>query len=345
MAEKFNKDELVAPTWLDKSFFARALRSHRRDASIEVKDVTLKPGTAAGEHYASIMFKATVEYSSVIDGDDATLKVILKTMPQVEGQKMEFLKNSPAFQNESMVYATILPEMERLLRVAGDSTVFAPPLVYQNMHTEKSPVIVLEDISPDGFITFKANVNEWDQVELITQKLAKFHALSMYMNENVRCRKVLSCVTHFCKFFVCILQGFPLTKLNDHYQCDKNMVEMFVRPAFNNLLGKLKDWEGFERFYKKLHDKFEYNMERISKLIREHSGFCVLNHGDFHMKNMMFRNEGLKDEDIIFVRDTIQLSLDIELICPFCRWTINSHRGQRPLSILRISLRCWPMIV
>lgn len=188
MTEQFSKDALVPPEWLDKHFFERAIRSFKRDASIKVKHFDIKPGTKPGENFVSTVFKVTINYTSnqLINGEDATIKVILKITPQEEGFKKELLKaNQSAFKTEAKMYTKILPEMERILRVAGDPTVFAPTLVYQNLYSEPTPVIMLEDISPDGFRTYEDGIKNWEQVQVIVRKVAKFHALSIYLHHNV----------------------------------------------------------------------------------------------------------------------------------------------------------------
>lgn len=189
MSEQFSNEELIPPPWLDTAFFARALRSYKRDASITVKDVTISPGTEPGEHFSSIMFRATVVYCSANTGVDDTMKVILKTIALVEGQKVEdAIQNSPLFKNESKIYSLVLPEMEKALRMIGDTTTFAPQLIYQNIHSEPSPVIVLKDITPDGFKVSDNYVSDWNVAKLLIKKMAKFHAVSMYLNESVSIR-------------------------------------------------------------------------------------------------------------------------------------------------------------
>jgi len=287
MTEQFSKDELVMPEWLDKEFFQRALRSFKRDASIKVKSFESFPGSKPGEHFASIMFKVTINYTSsnTQNGEDSSIKVILKTTPQEEGFKKELLKdNDEAFITEAKMYTTVLPEIERILRIAGDSTVFNPTLVYQNMHSEHAPVIVFEDISPDGFKTFDDGISNWEQVQLIVQKLAKFHATSMYIHEN----------------------GFPLDSFHEHYwtksiEKEDSMMGKFIKPAFDNLINGMKTWDGFEKYVKKLEGRCDEVFKQLVEVLTKPINFSVLNHGDFHAKNMMYRNDGLVDEDIVFV--------------------------------------------
>lgn len=79
----------------------------------------IKPGSAAGDHYASIMFKIIASYGT--RGRIVTQRrFILKTVPEAEGQKKEFLDNSPAFKNEIVVYTKVLVAMEAILKENGE---------------------------------------------------------------------------------------------------------------------------------------------------------------------------------------------------------------------------------
>lgn len=46
------------------------------------------------------------------------------------------------------------------------------------------PVIILEDISPDGYIMFEKPMNV-PQSFMVFKRLAEFHAASLYLQENV----------------------------------------------------------------------------------------------------------------------------------------------------------------
>lgn len=130
MAENYNTDELEPPTWMDKQFFERALRSYVHDNGVLVKNFESKPATKVGDHFASIMFRVKIEYDSPkYKKTSEKIQVIVKTMPITEGMKAEFLKDSPAFKIETKMYAKVLPEMERVLRNAGDNILLGPRLV------------------------------------------------------------------------------------------------------------------------------------------------------------------------------------------------------------------------
>lgn len=78
----------------------------------------VRPGSSAGDHYASVMFKVIVSYET--KGRTVTdRRFILKTMPDA-GEKKEFLKDFPVFAKEIHMYTKTLPVMEKILTQHGD---------------------------------------------------------------------------------------------------------------------------------------------------------------------------------------------------------------------------------
>lgn len=180
---EYSSDELNPPTWLNKAFFELALRKFKKDDTITVDELVLRPGTKPGEHYSSIMFRAEVMFSSQgTDGCSVNIKLILKTVPIEEGHKMDLLKESTLFKTEMRVYKEILPEMQRLLASINDTTTIAPTCVYQS--NEPAPVIIFIDEAPNGFTSYKTALT-YDQSQVLIERIAKFHACSVYMNQNV----------------------------------------------------------------------------------------------------------------------------------------------------------------
>lgn len=53
-----------APIWLNKSFIEDALKQYRNDDSLQVDSIEIKPATAKGENYASLMYRCKVNYTT-----------------------------------------------------------------------------------------------------------------------------------------------------------------------------------------------------------------------------------------------------------------------------------------
>lgn len=86
--------------------------------------------------------------------------------------------------------------------------------------------------------------------------------------------------------------------LND----DDSMMAKFIRPGATHLINSIKDWDGFKELHQKLDGKLNYHLDQVLNAIQKPQGYRVLNHGDFHAKNMMLRNDGRHYDDVIFVR-------------------------------------------
>jgi hypothetical protein len=72
-----------------------------------------------GDHYASVMFRIVVTISDVKSGLNEEISLVLKTMPFVEGFKMDFLRGTSLFDVEIKMYAEILPKIEPLLKICA----------------------------------------------------------------------------------------------------------------------------------------------------------------------------------------------------------------------------------
>lgn len=55
---------IPTPVWLNKQIIETALKQHQNDDSLHVDSVEIKPATAKGENYASLMFRCRAVYGS-----------------------------------------------------------------------------------------------------------------------------------------------------------------------------------------------------------------------------------------------------------------------------------------
>lgn len=82
----------------------------------------------------------------------------------------------------------------------------------------------------------------------------------------------------------------------------KNNMSLFI--------DEIKTWEGFEMIAEKMEglvEKFDASGEKVYRGNASTEGFNVLNHGDFHINNMLFKtdSEG-KLADVIFVSGKLE---------------------------------------
>ncbi|XP_063709151.1 uncharacterized protein LOC134837694 [Culicoides brevitarsis] len=280
-SNEYNPDELNPPLWLDNEFFQRALRNFYKDNFISVKNVVTRPGTKIGEHYASCMYRAEVTYENK-EKLEKIEKLILKTLPTEDGPKLEMLKASTAFETEMRMYGEVLPAMEKLLKSVGDETRIAPTLVYQS--NEPVPVIIFIDECLNGFKSFEKPLN-LEQTKVLCERIAKFHACSVYLNEN----------------------GLDLTTFKDcpyiKVEGRMNFLSLWIMPNMIDSFETMKKWKGIEKYLpvlERFYENFEKNVEKLFRNPQK-APYRILIHGDLGYKNMIYRNDGTKSDDFLLL--------------------------------------------
>ncbi|XP_055605520.1 uncharacterized protein LOC129753699 [Uranotaenia lowii] len=265
-----NKDEMHPPSWMSNEFFENVLRSSEGSDRLEVTNTRIEPGTKAGDHYCSAMFRARVHFKCLSDDTNNAVReksLIIKTIPESEGFKREFLTNCKMFQTEATMYKTVLPEMHRLLMSLGDDTQIAPRLLYSAREPEV--VMVFEDICTLGYTT-KSSQLGLPEAKLLYDKLAKFHAVSMLLEDSLPILKQLN-------------TGLGNLRIETF--------EAIWRDNFSSLGKICQTWPGYEKFADKLETIKAPIIDRLEEIysFQESSVYHVLNHGDLFYKNMMFK--------------------------------------------------------
>jgi hypothetical protein len=114
------------PQWLTEAFLARAIRSYRSDDTIEIVKFNAK--SAFGEHYASKMFRASVEFRSLKfpQNDNEVLSVVIKAQPINDVKLESIVAEGPLFETETEMLRTVIPAMHQLYQRNGIDVKFAP---------------------------------------------------------------------------------------------------------------------------------------------------------------------------------------------------------------------------
>ncbi|XP_016980498.2 uncharacterized protein LOC108045626 [Drosophila rhopaloa] len=271
---QFNDDELVPPEWLNSELISVALSSHEKEPVLKVIDLTLSPASAKGDHYASIMFRANVKYSN--RKGDFVKSLIVKTMPEAEGHKKEMLQGSPIFETEMGMYTKVLPEFERILRLAGDSTKLYVNCIYHTLAPHQ--VLIFDDLVQMDYFVLRDRDATLDEVHRVYFKLAKWHAASL---------KVQNEQPNFLNAYTHGLFEMP------HF-----LKEPFIKSGmefFVELLDKEPELNKYKLYFKSIKEDF---LERLVaewkefRNNRKEDQYRVLCHGDLHLRNIMFKYKG-----------------------------------------------------
>ncbi|XP_036341060.1 uncharacterized protein LOC118750443 [Rhagoletis pomonella] len=283
--EKYNADELQAPEWINDDFFLKVLSNcEGKTSQVKIKDVKISPASMKGDHYASVMFRAQLQYE--LDGVCKARSVILKTMPETEGHKKEMLGKTDIFEKEIAMYTEVMPRFEKVLRDIGDDTKLKAPCLYYSL--EPKQVIVFGDLVPAGYDVVRDRPLTEEEVKAAYAKLAKWHAISYKIN------------------------------LEEPHYFDKFQHGMFnMSIAKEDLMtGGIKHFVHMLKKTPSLRDYLPY-FETLEPILLEkcRAGFAeyrespqvgapyVLCHGDFHSRNMMFKhNKGTGElEDVMLL--------------------------------------------
>ncbi|KAL5291259.1 hypothetical protein ACFFRR_010581 [Megaselia abdita] len=280
--EQYNEDELIAPEWMNKDFFEKILRVE--DDSIEIQDLITKPGSSKGDHYGSVMYRSIVTYNTKTE-KNVEKSFIIKTVPFVEGVKKDMFEGTDMFDIEIKMYNEVLPKFEKMLKSVNDDTQLWGKCVHAAFKPHK--VLIFEDLRTKNYKPVDNWGGSWEVCKKSVEKLAKWHAMSYKMvNDGDRS-----------------LQEFT----NNVFTNDK----MYESPNFAN---------GFKNFLEMLEKKPEFQkyVAKFKKLLAENpisknkatykafsngdkANLFVLNHGDFHIKNVMFteKDDGKIDEVLL----------------------------------------------
>lgn len=273
----FNKDEMTAPSWMDNGFFEKVLRHSEHDQTLVVKKFRIQPGTKPGDHFASVIFRAIVSH----DKSPEEVSLIVKTLPAEDGLKKDLLNDGYVFETETLMYTVVVPAMHQLLQSVGDHTVLGARLLYH----QKLPtwVMVFEDITKQGF-EMKTKQLDLEESKVVFAKLARWHAASMFLVDTLPEIKKLT-------------KGvYNLFEEND----------TFLRMWQSNvamLSQVVLELPGLEQYSERIRNVTEKIFKRASAIYTYDptSYVHVLNHGDCHFKNMMFKRTDGKLDDIMLL--------------------------------------------
>lgn len=285
-----SENQIEGPKWMNHGFFTNVIRHHTSDRKATVSNFIIKPSLTVGENFTSAIFRVSIDY--LTRENKKSLAVIVKRTP-TSGIQADFIQNSPLFEIEMDMYNGPLIEIENLLRSVDDYSNIQPKLIYQS--NKPIPVIVLEDLGAKCYTKITSQIDSFDATKKIFQRLAKFHAASFYLINERR--------LDLSRF------NTSMFEMNDPI-----IREKFLTEPIDVFIRVLSKRDGYQSYIPKLK-KFRENFLDIGlNLYRpDPNGYNVLNHGDFHVKNLLFK----KDEEDRIV-DFYFLDFQVSIAAPPC---------------------------
>uniref|UniRef100_A0AAG5CV22 CHK kinase-like domain-containing protein n=1 Tax=Anopheles atroparvus TaxID=41427 RepID=A0AAG5CV22_ANOAO len=273
---EYNQDELSAPAWLNDEFFVHVIREFAHDQAITLAaKCQIRPGTKAGDHFASVMYRTTVRYRTA--GGEQSLDLIMKLKPATEGFKKDLLDGEDFFDREMRIYKEVLPEVDRMLRSIGEEYNY-PRLVYTS--TTPHTIIILEDISSQGW-RMKGLIESFEEMQPTINNIAKFHAASVLLAHNDPL---------FAAQYRCTIANTFRSMQSMSDTCFASFVK-FLRDTL-----KLPELvESVEKFHQQLDGRLQAAYSTSTTCAN------VLIHGDFHFKNLLHLQRADQIVDTMFV--------------------------------------------
>ncbi|KAH8267231.1 hypothetical protein KR026_008600 [Drosophila bipectinata] len=284
------KDFHPAPVWLDEAYLEPLLRDQKKDPGLRITELDIKPATAKGDNYASVMTRVKVLYLNTGAKDPDVGYYIVKTTYENDPFASAIFSGYQVSTTEMLMYDKILPQLSALIEETRQpEQVFAKTLHVDYEHE----AIIFEDLAVTKHVLADRLAGlDLEHTRLSLRKLAKMHASAAVLNER---------------------QPGLLTKL-DHGIFNRH-TKGFA-PFFENLFGVAAEFaaetpELGENYARKLRALREKVMEYTTRVYDpQPEGFNTLVHGDFWVNNMMLVYGENKEP------------LDLKLIdFQFCSWS------------------------
>ncbi|XP_011705477.1 PREDICTED: uncharacterized protein LOC105460678 [Wasmannia auropunctata] len=267
--------------WLNQCFVEKILRKSESDDSIQAINVFSNPGSNKGDNYMCDIVRITAEFSR--EQEDRMIvekkSIILKVSPTSESVRFNWFTQADFFRTETSMMLDTLDKMNKLLgpkhRLSGKG------LYMQNEHPS---LLAIEDLMPLGFRMTDLTGLDLAHSILVLHGLARFHAAS-----------------------VAVCEKEPKQK------------EMYTRGLFNNqnpsetkdffnrgtkaLSEEIVNWPEVKKYSEKIAKLSDhiYQIATDAAKLSENE-FNVINHGDSHLKNMLFKYDNDSNPtDQIFV--------------------------------------------
>lgn len=140
------------------------------------------------------------------------------------------------------------------------------------IHYNTDPkILIFQDLAPENFVMQHMPVG-FEKASIVAKKLGKFHALAWYLDDQQQTGD------NVLKSFK---DGFFSEKLMKNWD--------FIMTNMNALCELTQEW-GMDLVAAKLKALQPHFIEKLMKVyVANPNGLSILNHGDFHIRNLLFR--------------------------------------------------------
>lgn len=260
---------MLASEKMEKEVLELVLKKHWKSSSVHsILELNVSPGAKAHEGWLSTVTRFTMK-AVLKNGRLATRKLIMKFAECRDKESSEFIKNYNAFKIETMMYKTVLEEMEYLMEEYEDTD---EVLWCKLVHYIPYSCLILEDLKASGFeMLERKSFLDLDSALLAAHSLGRYHGMSKKLEERGLISK-----DDYKPWFV--FDDFEMQKA---WLLNINVLKEAVK----------KDWDSsWLLIVDRIQFKDETFHEKLKKLGEvDGSKFNLLNHGDCHKNNIMLK--------------------------------------------------------
>ncbi|XP_063707216.1 uncharacterized protein LOC134836024 [Culicoides brevitarsis] len=266
------------PDFLTNEYLEKALRKYEKCDNLKVLEFKCKPAVAAGNNYASLLLRASVKLSKN-NNEEVEKSIIIKTVvPDPEIAKS--IEDFGIYKREILMYDQILPKYHALLESMGDDEKLYSPAIAVD---PENSTLIFEDLKKRGFsLASRLKGVDETHLNLVTRKIAKFHACSMVLHERDE--------SSFNQF-----RDPPFVANAEAISYFDGMSEA--------LLEQMRTWQGYEYYVKKFEKLKKWLPSEVMNVYSESKiPISVLTHGDLWVNNMMFKyDEKMKPLELLLI--------------------------------------------
>ncbi|XP_034195304.1 uncharacterized protein LOC117611459 [Osmia lignaria lignaria] len=267
---------------IDKHLFEKALR-RKSDETVQVLEIKNNPISDIGLNFLSDLFEVSVRYTVTSKKEktksERSTDVFIKIEP-LNDVPRDLVRQQDLFLIELKVLRDVLPKIKQLM-----SCQLGPHLWYGS---DNPPVLMMEDLKNRGFIMKNRQKGlSFEHCNLAIQQIAKLHAGSVAVfekdPETIEFFRNGGIVSPKCPTSYLRLMEVSLIRISNEI---RNWEDKKCANAADKLI-KVAETIGTRCI-----DAYKYDPDE----------FCVLNHGDCWINNMMFKeNEKGEPTDLLLV--------------------------------------------
>ncbi|KYM98290.1 hypothetical protein ALC62_10993 [Cyphomyrmex costatus] len=252
------------------------LRTYAKSIKLSAPKFHITEGTDKSDNYVSLVWRVTIE-GITEDGEDKKIQHILKTArasvidPMITNIMITYM-----FQREMFFYKEVLPIFKETLKSRGEIIDDRFPILYDVSEEFGKEILMIEDLTPQGFLTAKLKIFDYPHLSLALRCLGEFHAYSFITR-------------------VANPTSFEELKMKEH---------LFTQKSYDNIEDEQKDMSKvlIDIIFQALANEDKHYIERCQRFIenmmpnmfdavdgKAAEPYAVVNHGDSWTNNILFK--------------------------------------------------------